>query len=159
MESGKANEVNDLKGIGEAAWGFILALYESRWDKLIADNNNHSFRWKVKAQFTPKISESTSNKNTKKKNMDKPASIFRLPPPISAKSGDLPKEVNKISKFFKKNNNKKEQKNCILKLQLLLILPEKFWKSKKCFLTYRPKKLRIYKKSSVVKIKPNLDSI
>jgi len=44
VESGKANEVNDIKGIGEVAWGFILALYESRWNKLIADNNNHSFR-------------------------------------------------------------------------------------------------------------------
>jgi len=61
----------------------------------------------VKAQFTPKISEGTSNKNNKNKNMDKPTSISKLSLPILAK---LPKEVNKISKFFKKNNDKKELK-------------------------------------------------
>ena len=33
--------------------------------------------------------------------MDKPTSFVKLPSPIPAK---IPKEVNKISKFFKKNN-------------------------------------------------------
>ena len=29
VESGKANEVNNFKGIDKTAWGFILSLYES----------------------------------------------------------------------------------------------------------------------------------
>jgi len=29
IESNKANDINDLKGIGEAAWGFISLLYNS----------------------------------------------------------------------------------------------------------------------------------
>jgi len=49
VENGKANDVNDFKGIGKAAWGFISSLYESEWNELIADSNNHSFRHKVKA--------------------------------------------------------------------------------------------------------------
>ena len=123
VESGKANEVNNFKGIGKAAWGFILALYESEWDRLITNNNNHSFRCKVKAQFTPKINEGNNNKKVKDINSDKPALISKLPSLILAKS---PKEINNISKFFKKNNNNKEQKNYMLKLLCLLIILGKF---------------------------------
>ena len=57
VENGKANDVNDLKGIGKAVWSFISSFYESGWDELIADSNNHSFRYKVKTQFTPKIND------------------------------------------------------------------------------------------------------
>ena len=39
--------------------------------------------------------------------MDKPTSFVKLPPPILAK---MPKEVNEISKFFKKNNQTTEKK-------------------------------------------------
>ena len=38
----------------------------------------------------------------------------------------LLKEVNEILKYFKKNNNKKDQKNHMLKLQHLLTLLGKF---------------------------------
>jgi len=48
-ERGKANNINDFKDIGEAAWNFISFLYESGWDELVADKNNHLFRQKVKA--------------------------------------------------------------------------------------------------------------
>ena len=51
IEGDKANNVKDLEGISEVAWDFISALYESHWDHLIADKNNFSFKWKVKAQF------------------------------------------------------------------------------------------------------------
>ena len=44
VESGKANEVDNFKGIGKAAWSFILALYKLGWDKLVANNNNYSLR-------------------------------------------------------------------------------------------------------------------
>ena len=40
--------------------------------------------------------------------MDKPTSFVKLPPPILTK---MPKEVNEISKFFKKNNQPTEKKN------------------------------------------------
>ena len=118
VESGKANDVNDLKGIGKATWGFISSLYESGWDELIADSNNYSFRCKVKAQFTPKINKGSNIKKGKELNANKPALISKLPSPIPAK---LPKKVNEISKYFKKNIKKKDQKNCILRLLLLLL--------------------------------------
>jgi len=51
-------------------------------------------------KFTPELNlVKTSSKG--EKNMKKPVSVERLPLPIPAKSS---KEVNKISKFFKKNN-------------------------------------------------------
>jgi len=40
IENNKANEINDLKDIGEIVWKFISAIYESGWNSLIADNNN-----------------------------------------------------------------------------------------------------------------------
>ena len=49
IKDNKANNVKNLEGVGEAAWRFISALYESHWDQLIADKNNLSFRQKVKA--------------------------------------------------------------------------------------------------------------
>ena len=107
VESSKTNKINNFKGIGEVMWSFILALYKSEQDELIANNNNNFFRQKLKAQFTPKTNEGTSNKNNKNKNMDKPTLFHKLPPLILAKS---PKKINEISKFFKKNNDKKEQK-------------------------------------------------
>jgi len=44
IKGGKVNDVNDLKGISKAAWGFISSLYNSGWDELIANNNKFSFR-------------------------------------------------------------------------------------------------------------------
>jgi len=85
--------------------------------------------------------------------LDKPASIFKLPSPILVKS---PKEINKSSKYFKKNKDKKEQKNHILKLLYILTSLEKFWKSKKHSPNYRTKKLKTYKKSLGVRTNPNL---
>ena len=51
IEGGKANDINNLKDIGEATWDFIFSLYNLGWDEFIADNDNLSFRHKVKAQF------------------------------------------------------------------------------------------------------------
>ena len=47
IENSKSNEVTDLKDIGKVAWNFISAIYKSRWDSLITDNNNTSFGSKV----------------------------------------------------------------------------------------------------------------
>jgi len=104
IENGKANKVNDLKDIGEMAWKLISAIYESEWDLLIADNNI-SFRHKVLAKFTPKINEVNTNKNKNSKSIDKSATFNKLPLPILAK---LLKKVNKISKYFKKKQSKKQ---------------------------------------------------
>ena len=49
IEGDKANDIKNLEDVGEAAWGFVSALYKSHWDHLIADKNNFSFRHKVKA--------------------------------------------------------------------------------------------------------------
>jgi len=50
----------------------------------------------------PKINISNTSKGNNSKSADKPVSIDRLPPLIPAKS---PKEINKISKYFKKTIN------------------------------------------------------
>ena len=106
----KANNINDFKDIGKAAWGFISSLYELRWDKLIANNNNHSIKYKVRAQFTPILNIEGNNKTNKSANGNKPVFFSLLPPLIPAKS---PKEITKISKFFKKNTDNKEKKSYV----------------------------------------------
>ena len=95
-----------FEGVGKVAWEFILALYKSYWDQLIANKNNLSFRQKVKAQFSFQIIKEVISKNGKKKN--KPVVISVLPSPILAKS---PKKVVEILKFFKKNLEIKERKS------------------------------------------------
>ena len=97
IDLAKANKVNDLKDISKATWKFVSTFYNARWDSLIADTNNNSFRQKVSFHCTPKTNP-VKNDKLKDKNNDKLASIKRLSPPIPAK---IPKEVNKISKFFK----------------------------------------------------------
>jgi len=49
-----------------------------------------------------------TNKSKSGKNADKLVTFNRLPSPIPAK---LPKKVNKISKYFKKNNQTNEKKD------------------------------------------------
>ena len=61
----------------------------------------------MKAQFTFKINEGSNIKKSKDSNTNKSASISRLPPSILAKSS---KEINEISKYFKNNIEKKDQK-------------------------------------------------
>jgi len=48
IEQDKANSVTDLKGVGKAAWNFISSIYEAEWDELIVNNENFSFRHKIK---------------------------------------------------------------------------------------------------------------
>ena len=43
IKSGKANNIPDLKNIGEAVWNFIFMIYESGWDSLITNKDNCSF--------------------------------------------------------------------------------------------------------------------
>ena len=92
----KSNELEDFKGIGETIWSFISSVYQSKWDSLIADENDKSLRQKISDKLTPRIIPPTNHN----KSVDKPtpASINKMPPPIPAK---LQKEVNQISKYFK----------------------------------------------------------
>lgn len=68
-------------------------------------DTNMSFKNSVKSKFSPQINKELTN--SKGKNMIKLSYVSPLLSPIPAK---LAKEVNKISKFFKKTpttNNKK----------------------------------------------------
>jgi len=93
----KSNEVKNLQSIGEAAWKFVSALYKARWDLLVTDVHNNTFRQKVSYHCIPKTNPVKSGKS-KEKDTNKPASIERLLPSISTKTS---KEINEISKFFK----------------------------------------------------------
>jgi len=98
IESDGANDIEDLNGMGKALWEFISAIYDSHWDNLFMDNNKTTFRNKVKLQFSPQVFK--PKVSLKGKEMVKPTFVSSLPPPILAKSQ---KEVNEISKYFKKN--------------------------------------------------------
>ena len=99
IDSSKANDLVDLKDIGEAVWNFISSVYDVNWDVLSTDNNSTSLRRKITSKFTSRM-QLTSKKTNKEIKGPSLASIKRLSPPILAKS---PKEVYKISKFFKSN--------------------------------------------------------
>ena len=43
IESNKINNIIYLKEVGEAAWNFISALYDTGWDSLVSEEYNHSF--------------------------------------------------------------------------------------------------------------------
>jgi len=64
------------------------------------------FRNKVKSKFSSQIVKELSN--NKEKNSVKLSYVSSLPPPIPAK---FPKEVNEISKFFKKNPTSTQKKS------------------------------------------------
>ena len=100
IKNSGANDIEDFKGMGKAMWEFISAIYNSHWNSFFVDDNNMTFRNKVKSQFSPQVIKPKDS--SKGKEMVKPAFVSSLSPPIPAKSQ---KEVNKISKYFKKNNN------------------------------------------------------
>ena len=101
IESSKANNLDNFKGIGKAVWNFISSIYKANWDVLYTGNNSILLRRKIVSKFTPKM-QLTPQKTSKEKNGPSLANIKRLPPPISTKT---PKEVNEISKFFKSSKS------------------------------------------------------
>ena len=88
------------------AWEFLSAIYEAHWDSLSADNSNISFRNKVKSKFNHQANKPQTTNKVKK--TAKSTFILVLPPPILAK---LPKKVNKLSKYFKKNKKQEQKKS------------------------------------------------
>jgi len=100
IENNGANDVKDFKDMGKSLWEFISAIYDSHWDNLFVDDNQMTFRSKVKSKFNPQVNKPKIS--AKGKETVKPTFVSALPPPIPAKSQ---KEVNEISKFFKKTNS------------------------------------------------------
>jgi len=98
INSNKANDVKDLEDIGKAIWEFIAIVYELHWDALHIDNNNMTFRSKVKSKFAPQ-GKNTQTPPTKDKEVVKLSFVSTIPPPILAKTN---KEVKEILKYFKK---------------------------------------------------------
>jgi len=98
IDNDKVNDVKDLNGMGKAIWEFISAVYDSHWDALYADNNNMTFRNKVKSKFSPQARNIQTPSN-KGKDVVKPIFVSAIPSLIPAK---LPKEVKEILKFFRK---------------------------------------------------------
>ena len=94
IDNNKANNIQDLVSVSKATWEFLLAFYKSYWDNLFVDDSNTTFRNKVKSKFSPQVIQPQTN--NKGKEMVKPTFVSTLPP--------LPKKVNEISKYFKKNN-------------------------------------------------------
>ena len=99
--NGRANDIPELIGFGEAAWSLILSIYKARWDSLPTNKDINSFRSKVASKFTlktPKINSAL----TLDKSKGKVAEIVKLLLPILA---CLPKEVLEKFKFFGKEKN------------------------------------------------------
>ena len=98
VNSGKANDLNNFDGIGDAIWNFISSVYEAKWDALYTDQKSNTLRTKISSKFTPRINPSNYGN---KKDIAKPVpvTINKVPPlpPLPAKTK---KEVNVISKYF-----------------------------------------------------------
>ena len=103
------NNCKDLEGVGKELWEFLSSIYESHWDMLYADSSKNTFRGKVSSKFTPWIPKNLST-NSKEKDKAKLIFISLVPLPIPAKTL---KEVNKISKYFKKNPSPYQKKSYI----------------------------------------------
>ena len=55
IDSSKANDLEDFKGIGEAVWNYISSIYEANWDVLSMDDNSTLLRRKIMSKFTPRM--------------------------------------------------------------------------------------------------------
>ena len=82
----------------KAIWEFISMVYDFHWDSLYVNNNNITFRSRVKSKFSPQVKNIQPPAN-KGKEVAKPSFVSVILPLIPAKSN---KEVKEILKFFKK---------------------------------------------------------
>ena len=103
IDGTKANNIKDFEGLGKIAWGFISALYLSQWDNLMVDGTNCIFRNNIKSKFSPQVVKETTK--SKLSNIFQSPYILTTPSPIPVKSA---KEVNEISKYFKKQQPVKQ---------------------------------------------------
>jgi len=98
VNGGKANDLSDFDGMGDAIWNFISSVYAAKWNALHTDQKTNTLRSKISAKFTPRTP--LSNGNTKKDTpKSTPITINKAPPlpPLPAKTK---KEINVISKYF-----------------------------------------------------------
>jgi len=163
IDNDKANDVKDLNGMGKAIWEFISVVYDSHWNVLYADDNNTTFKNKVKSKFFPQARniQILSNKG---KEVVKPTFVSAISPPILAKS---PKKVKEISKFFKKiekpTMNKSYAQTLLSKLKSNTIssnIAMNTLKIKEAFLNLPNKKIDTIQKvvnGSSDKLKPRLN--
>ena len=108
VNSNKANNLEEFKGMGDSIWNFISLVYQAKWDSLYTDNNSTTLRAKISSKFTPRVALNPSKSN-KKITKHVLVTIKRAPPPppLLAKSK---KEVNVISKYFQSNKTSVEPK-------------------------------------------------
>jgi len=99
------NNIKDLEGVGKAVWEFFSSIYDLHWNGLYVDEANTTFRNKIKFKFTLQVPKSMNN--NKSKEIVKSTFISLISPLIPAK---LQKEVNELSKYFKKNTNSQQKK-------------------------------------------------
>ena len=81
LKNKTVKDIPQISEFGFIAWDFLLAIYESGWDKLEANKNQKSFRQCISAQFNRKsVNNLVPNKEGKDK--DKQANISRFSLPI-----------------------------------------------------------------------------
>ena len=115
VDNGKANDLSDLNGMGDAIWNFISSVYEAKWDGLHTDQNTNTLRSKISAKFTPRIP--LSNSNTKK-DIPKPNPVtINKAPPLSLLPAKTKKEINVISKYFHTKKSSGENNRHLSKYQ------------------------------------------
>jgi len=111
VNSSKANELQDFKGIGDSIWNFLSAIYQANWDSFYTDNKSKSLREKIASKFSTRT-VLTATKNNKEQPKPVPVTIDKVPPPppLLVKSK---KEVNVISKYFQNKKPLAENMNHI----------------------------------------------
>jgi len=67
-----------LKGFGQIAFDFIIAVFKSRWDQLRIDSNNKTFQKLIKDEFTIKVSFFNKGKKTNSLTLTKLANFSKF---------------------------------------------------------------------------------
>jgi len=77
LEEKDSLDIPQIFDFGFAAWDLISAIYNSGWDKLVADNNSRTFQQCVALQFNR-----GNPTDSKTGNIPHPANISKIPSPI-----------------------------------------------------------------------------
>jgi len=91
-----------ISDFGMAAWDLISAIYNSGWDKLVADDNSRTFRQCVASQFNRlNPTDSKTNNIPHLANTPKsphPANISKIPPPIPPRPSAIVLAKSKLAR-------------------------------------------------------------
>lgn len=82
LENKTTKDISQTEKFGFIIWDFILSIYKSNQNRLIACKNNSSFRQCMSSQFKTKASSVKSNKKNNLINSGKQANISRVSSPI-----------------------------------------------------------------------------